>query len=119
MALVNVMEQIVEDRLMRMLEGENCCKCERCIDDMKAYALNRLPSKYVSSFSGELFSKLSSTMRQNTVDIDIAVASAIDCVSAKPSHQIPLPQEKINDVVADAIDYVSANPPHETEKKAQ
>ena len=40
MALVNVMEEIVDEKLMQMLESETCCKCERCIEDMKATALN-------------------------------------------------------------------------------
>lgn len=106
MSLVNVMEKIVSERLNDMLQSENCCKCDRCIEDMMAFALNRLPSKYVSTFSGELFSKLSSTMRQNSVDIDVAITSAIDCVSSNPSHDI-------NAAVADAIDFVSANPSHE------
>ena len=40
MALVNVMENIVEEKLHRMLESEDCCKCDRCFEDMKAKALN-------------------------------------------------------------------------------
>ena len=45
MALVNVMESIVEEKLDTQLKEENCCKCERCLEDMKAMALNQLPSK--------------------------------------------------------------------------
>ncbi len=86
MSIVNVMEVFVSERLDDMLKTENCCKCERCIDDMKAIALNKLPSKYVSSHNGELFSKLDSMIRQNAVDINIAIAAAIDAVSKRPSH---------------------------------
>lgn len=88
MALVNVMEQIVDDKLAQMLVGENCCKCHRCVEDMKAIALNRLPSKYVSTNSGELFSKLDTTVRQSSVDINCAVASAIELVAKHPSHEL-------------------------------
>lgn len=88
MALVNVMEKIVEEKLEGMLKDRDCCKCERCIEDMKAMALNRLPAKYVSTHNGELFSKLDSAARQNSVDINVAVANAIDCVSARPSHEV-------------------------------
>ena len=86
MAIVNIMEGFVEDRIKDMLEVEQCCKCERCLDDMKAIALNRLPAKYVSSHNGELFSKLDSMIRQNSVDINIAVAEAIYMVGKRPSH---------------------------------
>lgn len=86
MALINMMEKFVEDKLNAMLAGENCCKCERCLEDMKAIALNKLPAKYVSTHNGELFSKLDSTIRQNSADITIAVSSAIACVSRNPSH---------------------------------
>lgn len=87
MALVNVMEQIVDEKLTQMLEGENCCKCPRCIEDMKAISLNKLPAKYVSTNSGELFTKLSATVRQSSVDINVAVAEAIDLVAKHPSHE--------------------------------
>ncbi len=86
MALVNVMEQIVDEKLSQMLEGEACCKCARCVEDMKALALNRLPAKYVSTNSGELFTKLSATVRQSSVDINVAVAEAIALVAKHPSH---------------------------------
>lgn len=86
MALVNIMESIVNDKLTEMLKNENCCKCSRCIEDMTALALNKLPAKYVSTHNGELFTKLNSLVRQNGVDINIAVAEAIDCVSKRPSH---------------------------------
>lgn len=81
-----MMEKFVDDKLADMLAKENCCKCERCLEDMKAIALNKLPAKYVSTHNGELFSKLDSTIRQNSADITIAVSSAISCVSRNPSH---------------------------------
>lgn len=88
MALVNIMENIVKDRLDEMLHSEDCCKCERCVEDMTALALNKLPSRYVSTHNGELFSKINSLIRQNSVDLNIAVAEAIACVSKKPAHDI-------------------------------
>lgn len=86
MALINMMEKFVDEKLETMLASETCCKCEHCIEDMKAIALNKLPAKYVSTRNGELFSKLDSTIRQNSADITIAVSCAIACVSHNPSH---------------------------------
>lgn len=88
MALVNVMEGIIDEKLEQMLKEEDCCKCERCLEDMKAMALNQLPAKYVSTRNGELFSKLNSLMRQNSIDINVAVSYAIKTVSERPSHDI-------------------------------
>ena len=87
MALVNIMEDIVKDKLTELLKSETCCKCDRCIEDMTALALNKLPARYVSTHNGELFSKLDSTIRQNTVDLNFTVASAIEAVANKPSHK--------------------------------
>jgi len=86
MALVNIMEKIVGDKLEEMLKSEDCCKCERCLEDMTAIALNKLPAKYVSTHNGELFSKLDSTLRQSMVDINVAVSNAIALVSKNPTH---------------------------------
>ncbi len=86
MALVNVMKKLVQEKLEEMLKSENCCKCDRCVEDMTAKALNKLPAKYVSTHNGELFSKLDSTVRQNSVDINVSVAEAIECISKNPSH---------------------------------
>ncbi len=87
MGIVNIMENFVEEKINSMLKGENdICQCERCLDDMKAIALNKLPSKYVSTHNGELFSKLDAMMRQNSVDIDIAATEAIHLVAKRPSH---------------------------------
>lgn len=87
MALVNVMESIIDEKLDAMLSDEKCCKCERCIEDMKAMALNQLPAKYVSTRNGELFSKLNALMRQSSIDINVAVSYAIKVVSEHPSHE--------------------------------
>lgn len=85
--LFNMMERFVDERLAEMLANETCCKCERCLEDMKAIALNKLPAKYVSTHNGELFSKLNSNIRQNSTDIMVAVQAAITSVSSRPSHK--------------------------------
>ena len=86
MALVNMMEIIARQKLDDMLENMNCCKCEKCYLDMLAYALNNLKPMYVNSKEGELFSKVRSMSYQSSVDIDVAVASAINIVSSSPRH---------------------------------
>jgi len=84
MAVINVMESVVRERLDILLRDVDCCKCDKCLDDMMAIALNALKPKYVNSHKGELFSRLDTTKYQNTIDIDVAVTKAINIVSSKP-----------------------------------
>ena len=85
MDVINVMEDIVRERLELQLKDMDCCKCDVCKGDMMAMALNALKPKYVNSKKGELFSKIDSTKYQNTIDIDVAVSRAVVVVSSSPS----------------------------------
>lgn len=87
MAVVNIMEKIIEKKLDLQLKDCNCCKCSDCHQDMLAFALNSVPPKYVNSAKGELFGRIDSSKMQNSVDIDIAVAKAISVVSSSPKHR--------------------------------
>lgn len=87
MDIYNIMEDIVRERLEVHLKYSDCCNCDMCKSDMMAIALNALKPKYVNSKKGELFSKLDTTKYQNTVDIDVAVAKAIDVVSSHPHRK--------------------------------
>ncbi len=84
MAAVNVMENLVMEKLAERLADMDCCKCDRCINDMLAVALNELQPKYVNTRMGELFTRIDATKQQNTIDIDVAITKAIDTVTAVP-----------------------------------
>ncbi len=86
MAIVNIMEQIIADKLELLLADSDCCKCDDCKQDMMAFALNQVKPKYVNSKTGELFGRIDSTKLQNSVDIDIAVAKAIAVIGSSPKH---------------------------------
>ncbi len=45
--IVNVMEEIVDSMIEKYAQMFDVCKCPRCKADVKAYALTKLPSKYV------------------------------------------------------------------------
>lgn len=85
--VINVMEEVVKDRLEALLKDTDCCKCDTCKGDMLAMALNTLKPKYVNSHKGELFSKIDVTKYQNSVEIDVAVAKAITTVSSSPHRK--------------------------------
>ena len=86
MALVNVMEKLVQEKLEEMLKIENCCKCDRCVEDMTAKALNKLPAKYVSTHNGDHISNQQTTHRQNTDQINDTQAQPHQKNTNTPSH---------------------------------
>lgn len=54
--IYNVLERIVLseiDAYFTTNQEEEVCQCKLCVSNIAAYALNRLPSKYVSSLEGE------------------------------------------------------------------
>ena len=84
--LKNYMESCVMDLLDPVLESLNACSCENCTLDILAIALNSLPSKYVVTKKGELYTKISNLQNQFDVDIIAAIAKASVIVSRNPRH---------------------------------
>ena len=56
--LVNMMEETVLKKIDMLWETTDGCKCQKCKLDIAAYALNRLPPRYVHSLQGNLFTGL-------------------------------------------------------------
>ena len=87
MELKNYMETIVLNYLDSVFEKyPNCCKCEKCRQDIVMLALNHLPPKYVSSDKGNVFAKLSLMELENEVIVIEEIAKAIEIVSKSPRH---------------------------------
>ncbi|MEG2144816.1 MAG: late competence development ComFB family protein [Oscillospiraceae bacterium] len=83
----NVMEIIVEQRLDEMLKNSNCCKCEKCREDMIAIVLNNIKTNYVSSDKGTLYAKAEMLSTENDFEVMKQIAYAMKIVSEKPHHQ--------------------------------
>lgn len=83
----NHMEYVVEHMLPKVLKQKpEACTCERCVNDMKAIALNDLPSKYVASQKGEVFTKANELTVQFEADVIRALVMAIEKVKGHPNH---------------------------------
>lgn len=82
----NITELLVAAKLEDMLKKSDCCKCDRCRDDIMAYALNRLPPKYISTEEGELYAKVATLSKEYDFDITKEIAIAIGIVSKHPRH---------------------------------
>lgn len=85
----NTMEQIVEDAYDMIKHELDCCTCERCRNDIIAYALNHLPPKYVVTAVGQAYSKLESLKIQQNADIIAAISQGASVVKQHPRHNEP------------------------------
>lgn len=85
----NFMEDIVQQCLDDTLKSDtlftDICRCERCMDDIKAMALNHIKPFYVTGKKGEVFGQYHTLEPQIKLDIVHEVVSAIDFV-AKHKH---------------------------------
>ncbi|TFG62858.1 MAG: competence protein ComFB [Spirochaetales bacterium] len=86
--LVNEAERFVLNELEKQLKsdtGNAVCKCQDCILDMAAYALNNVKPYYRASLMGSLYAKA----MDGTEYLDHvrkAVKKAVELVSKNPSH---------------------------------
>ena len=83
LVLVNLVEQLVADRLDSVFEKFNCCRCDKCRQDVAAMALNALPARYVVAQPEELPALLEEAP---TKDIAGALVKAILYVKNHPKH---------------------------------
>lgn len=87
MAIKNCAEKFVEEHLAKVLmQNPSICQCPMCHDDMMALALNQLKPHYVATDNGDMYTRLQLYSRDNDMDILLAVAKAVEQVSAHPRH---------------------------------
>lgn len=84
--LKNITEMLVEQKLDALLQKEDCCKCDKCREDMIAYALNQLNPHYVSTDTGHLITKAKVLSIDYDVEIVTALTKAIGIISQNPRH---------------------------------
>ncbi len=84
--LVNLYEEVVRRRAAETAAQLGVCSCEECLEDICAIALNRLPSKYVSTRGGEVFSNFSINTTQGGAELTTALIMAAKKVNDNPRH---------------------------------
>lgn len=85
LVLVNIMEDLVAQRLDDVMEKFRCCRCKRCRMDVTAMALNRLEPKYVAYDRHQLKDLLN---QQDGAQVVTALIHATIAVKAKPRHNL-------------------------------
>ena len=84
----NYMEEVVLNSIEGILDDINMCKCQLCVMDIAALALNDLPSKYIATEKGELYSKVNSLRNPFEVDVIAAITKAAVLVKRSPRHKM-------------------------------
>ena len=85
--LENSMEGFVKERIDKVLDMfPDCCRCEKCRQDILVLALNNLPPMYVNLDKGELYTRLNSYDSAHEAKIIQEIAKAVEIVSKHPRH---------------------------------
>jgi len=87
--LVNDAERFVLEELEEQLSNDTenkICKCQECILDMAAYALNHVRPAYRASLVGKLYSNALGGTEYDK-EISAAASLAIDKVRKNPMHE--------------------------------
>lgn len=82
----NVMENLVVNKLDELWETLDCCKCEKCRNDIIACTLNQMTPKYVATQEGELYARLSVLSAAHEFEVVKAIAKAVKTVAEHPKH---------------------------------
>ena len=86
--LKNYMEDTVDAFLPRLIaKYSDICTCDRCVEDIKAIALNNLKPAYYVSHEGLLYSKIDEMTTQYKADLISELTRAIEIVSQNPRHK--------------------------------
>ncbi|NOY09116.1 MAG: late competence development ComFB family protein [Spirochaetes bacterium] len=84
--LVNEAERLVFSELESQLkEYDSICKCQDCVMDMAAYALNHIKPYYRVSLMGTIYAH-SIDNTEYAQEVKKAVREAIKKISGNPSH---------------------------------
>ncbi len=89
MAVYNYLEDIITIKIQQILANkESVCRCDKCLDDMLAYAINGLPAvSYVTSDGG--IHRQVQNLTNDALKIEVATrcVKAVDIVSRNPKHK--------------------------------
>lgn len=86
MGVINVMEKVVRDVLVQYKDELHLpCKCNRCMDDVLAITLNKLPPRYIVNKEHSPYIRaLHEADKHGSMQILMAVARASTLVAKSP-----------------------------------
>lgn len=84
---INIMERIVQDKIIYYMRQFDCCTCPRCTADTIALTLNGLPPKYVVSEPSAEAPLLSFYTNQYISEITVEAMKACMQIKQNPRHK--------------------------------
>lgn len=82
----NYMKDCIEFYIDAVLDDVGSCKCEICVTDITAIALNSLPAKYVVTEEGVQYNNLNKIMTEYKDEIVDAIIRAVGIVNKNAHH---------------------------------
>ena len=83
---LNVMEELVDMKVMEYINKFSICTCERCVADVRALALTGLPGKYVVVDKEAVTPMLHFYEQKFNAQVVVELTKACVTVGAKPHH---------------------------------
>ncbi|MDW5300107.1 MAG: late competence development ComFB family protein [Sedimentibacter sp.] len=83
--LYNVVEKLVLNKLDATLKKMNCCRCDRCKEDIIAIALNNLKPMYIVATKEEINRKIEE-LGELSSEVTTEVIKAVLIVRKNPRH---------------------------------
>ena len=83
--LYNITEKLVLNKLDATLKRTNCCRCDRCKQDIVAIALNNLKPMYIVSTKDEIEQKILN-LKDIGIEVTTKVINAVLTVRKNPRH---------------------------------
>lgn len=87
--LVNEVENLIineTEQQLNLEENNDICRCQDCVLDIVAYALNQVPPVYRCTYSGRLYAQALYLEENKYATYRNAVKIAIDKIRNNPSH---------------------------------
>lgn len=83
--LYNVTEKLVLNKLDATLKKMNCCRCDRCKEDIVAIALNNLKPRYIVATKEDIKQKIHELQEVGS-EVTTEVIKAVLVVRKNPRH---------------------------------
>ena len=84
--LRNYWEDKVVERAKSMIEKMDMCTCDKCLYDVSALVLNKLPPQYVTTHKGNLMMQIPATTAKMELELTVLVSRSAKMVKEKPMH---------------------------------
>ena len=84
--LRNYWEDKVVERARTMIGKMEMCTCDKCLFDVAALVLNKLPPQYVTTHKGSLMMQIPATTAKMELELTVLLSRSAKMVKDKPMH---------------------------------